>query len=130
MVFHWSLNNSKSHQLSRTLLSILAVLNNAVVWLVSTRPSTSKSSRLFNNSLITVWKAPITIGIIVTCMFHSFFQFSSKVEVLILFFHILSALFCGQAGAAKSTILYIVFFCCWLLLGLLFHSFESSSHQR
>ena len=31
-------------------------------------------------------KAPITIGIIVTFMFHSFFQFSSKVEVLIYFF--------------------------------------------
>ncbi len=31
-------------------------------------------------------KAPITIGIIVTCMFHSFFQFSCKVEVLISLF--------------------------------------------
>ena len=30
--------------------------------------------------------APITIGIIVTFMFHSFFQFSSKVEVLISLF--------------------------------------------
>ena len=31
-------------------------------------------------------KAPITIGIIVTFMFLSFFQFSSKIEVLISFF--------------------------------------------
>ena len=38
MVFHWSLSDSKSPQVSRTLLSILAVLNNAVVWMVSTRP--------------------------------------------------------------------------------------------
>ena len=41
MVFHWSLSDSKSPQVSRTLLSILAVLNNAVVWIVSTRPPTS-----------------------------------------------------------------------------------------
>ena len=73
-------------QVSRTLLSILAVFNNAVVWMVSTRPPTFKSSRPFNNPLVTVSKAPITIGIIVTFIFHSFFQFSSKVEVLISLF--------------------------------------------
>ena len=31
MVFHWTLNDSKSPQVSRILLGILAVLNNAVV---------------------------------------------------------------------------------------------------
>ena len=86
MVFHWSLSDSKSPQVSRTLISILAVLNNDVVWMVSTHPSTSTSSWSFNNPLVTVPKAPITIGIIVTFMFHSFFQFPSKVEVLILLF--------------------------------------------
>ena len=35
---------------------------------------------------MTIQKAPITIGIIVTSMFHSFFQFPSKVKVLILLF--------------------------------------------
>ena len=84
MVFHWSLSDSKSPQVSRTRLSILAVLSNAVVWIVSTRPPNSKSSRPFNNPLVTVPNAPITIGTIVTFMFHSFFQFSSKVEVLII----------------------------------------------
>ena len=83
MAFHWRLSDSKSPQFSRTLLNILAVLNNAVVWTVSTRPSTSKSSSPFSNPLVTVPNAPITIRIIVTCMFHSFFQFPSKVEVLI-----------------------------------------------
>ena len=73
MVFHWSLSDSKSPQVSRTLLSILAFLNNVVVWMVSTRPPTSKSSSPFNNPLVTVPKAPITIGIIVTFMFHIFF---------------------------------------------------------
>ena len=82
MVFHWRLSDSKSPQVSRTLLSILSVFNNAVVWMVSTQPPTSKSSRPFNNLLVTVPKAPITIGIIVTFMYHSFFQFSSKVKVL------------------------------------------------
>ena len=74
MVFHWSLSDNKSPQVSRTLLSILAVLNNVVVWMVSTRPLISKSSSLFNNPLVTVPKAPITIGIIVTFKFHSFFN--------------------------------------------------------
>ena len=85
MVFHWSLSDSKSPQVSRTL-RIQAVLNNAVVWIVSTHPPTSKSSSPFSNPLVTVPNAPITIGIIVTCMFHSFFQFPSKVVVLILLF--------------------------------------------
>ena len=35
MVSHWNLSGSKSSQVSRTLLSILADLNNAVVWMVS-----------------------------------------------------------------------------------------------
>ena len=74
MVFHRSLSDRKSPQVSRTLLSILTILNNAVVWLVSTRPPTSKSSGPFSNPLVTVPKAPFTIGIIVTCMFHSFFN--------------------------------------------------------
>ena len=86
MFFHWSLSDSKSPQVSWTLLSILAVLNNAVVWMVSTHPPTSKSSSPLSNPLVTVPNAPVTIGIIVTCMFHSFFQFPSKVEVLILLF--------------------------------------------
>ena len=74
MVFHWSLSDSKSPQVSRTRLSILAVLSNAVVWIVSTRPPTSKSSRPFNNPLVSEPNAPITIGTIVTFMFHSFFN--------------------------------------------------------
>ena len=66
MGFHWRLSDSKSPQVSRTLLSILAVFTNAVVWMVSTRPPSSKSSRPFKDPLVTVPKAPMTIGIIVT----------------------------------------------------------------
>ena len=86
MDFHWSLSDSKSPHVSRTLLSILAVLNNAVIWIVSTHLPNSKSSRPMNNPLVTVPRAPITIGTIVIFMLHSFFQFFSKVKVLILLF--------------------------------------------
>ena len=72
MVFKWSLSDSKSRQVSRTLLSILGVLSNAVVWMVSTRSPTSKSSSPFNNPFVTELKAPVTIDIIVTFMYHSF----------------------------------------------------------
>ena len=72
MGFRWSLSERKSPQVSKILHSILAVLNNAVVWMVSTRPPTSKSSSPFSNPLVTVPNAPITIGIIFTYMFHSF----------------------------------------------------------
>ena len=55
--------------------------------MVSTRPPTSKSPRPFNNPLVTVLKAPITIGIIVTCMFHSFFNSLARSRYLSLFSH-------------------------------------------
>ena len=97
MVFHWRLSDSKSPQVSRTLLSIMAVFNNAVVWMVSTRPPTSKSSRAFNNPLVTVPKAPVTIGIIVTFIFHSFFNSLARSSTY-LSFQVLSVLFCGLPG--------------------------------
>ena len=51
--------------------------------MVSTRPPTFKSSSPFSNPLVIVAKAPITIGIIVTFMFHSFFN--SLLLLLLLF---------------------------------------------
>ena len=108
MVFHWSLSDSKSSQVSRTRLSILAVLSNAVVWIVSTRPLTSKSSRPFNNPLVTVPNAPITIGTIVTFMFHSFFNSLARSRFLS-FFSLSFRFILWSAGTAKSTILQILF---------------------
>ena len=75
MVFHCSLSDSKFPKVYRTLLSILADLNNVIVWMVSTRPPNFKSSSPFYNHLVTVPKAPITTVLIVTCMFHSVFNF-------------------------------------------------------
>ena len=86
MFFHESLSDSKSPKVSSTLLSILAVLNDAVVWMVSILPPNSKSHSPFDNPLVTVHKAPITIGIIVTSYSIFFFRFPSKVAVLILLF--------------------------------------------
>ena len=117
MVFHWSLRDSKSPQVSRSLLSILAVLNNAVVWIESTRPPTSKSSSSFRNPLVTVPNAPIKI--IVTCMFHSFFNSLARSRYLSFFSHSFSFIL-WSAGTAKSTILHVLFFFCWLLLSLVF----------
>ena len=83
MVFQWSLNDSRSPQVSRTLLSIMAVFNNAVVWMVSTRSPTSKSYRPFNYHLV----KSITQNWY-NCHLHipQFFQFFSKVKVLISLF--------------------------------------------
>ena len=108
MVFHWSLSDSKSPQVSRTRLSILAVLSNAVVWIVSTRPLTSKSSRPFNNPLVTVPNAPITIGTIVNFMFHSFFNSLARSRYLS-YFSLSFRFILWSAGTAKSIILQILF---------------------
>ena len=109
MVFHWSLSDSKSPQVSRTLFSILAVPNNAVIWIVSTRPPTSKSSRPFNNTLVAMPRVPITTGTIVTFMFHSFFNSLARSRYLSFFSHSFSFIL-WSAGTAKSTILQILFF--------------------
>ena len=109
MVFHWSLSENKSLQVSRTLLSIQAVLSHAVVWIVSTRLPTSKSSRPFNNPLVTVPRAPITIGKIVTFMFHSFFSCQARSGYLSFFSHSFRFIL-WSAGTAKSTILQILSF--------------------
>ena len=115
MVFHWSLSDRKSPQVSRTLLSILAVRNNAVAWIVSTRPPTFKSSSTFNNPLVTVQITPITIGLIVTFMLHRSFNYLARSRYLSFFsltlsFHILSVLFCGQPGQQSQQFYWFSFY--------------------
>ena len=63
MVFHKSLSDSKSPQVFRTLPSILADLNKAVVLMVSTPPLISESSSPCANPLVTVSRAQIKICI-------------------------------------------------------------------
>ena len=109
MVFHWILSDSKPPQVSRTLLSILTVLNNVVIWMVSTRPLTSNSSNPFSNPFVTVPDTPITIGIIVTRMFHSFFHSLARSRYLS-FFSLSFRFILWSARTAKSTILQVFFF--------------------
>ena len=104
MVLHWILSDSKSPQVSRTLLSILAVINNVVVWMVFSPPPTTKSSSPFNNPFVTVLNTPITIGIIVTFMFHSFFNTLIR-SCYLSFFSLFFSFILWSAGTAKSTIL-------------------------
>ena len=60
MGFHWSLSDSKSSQVSRTLLSILAAVNKAGIWTLSTRPLISNSSSpcinpFYNYRMENIW---------------------------------------------------------------------------
>ena len=97
-------------QVSRTLLSILAVLNNAVVWMVSSSPPSSKSSGPFNSPLVTVpINVPITIGIIVTFMFHSFLNPQQGLGTYPSF-HFRSVLFSGPPGEQSSQFCKLSFF--------------------
>ena len=77
VVIHRS--DSKSPQVSRTLLGILAELNNAIIWMVSVCPPIFNSSSLFRKSSGIVQSAPIIIGITVTFMFNGFFLGLRKV---------------------------------------------------
>ena len=86
MVFHWILRDSKSSQISRTLLSILADLINAVVWMVLTRPPISSSSNPLTKPLRIIPCAPITIGIIVALPVTQLSKISGKVLVPVSFF--------------------------------------------
>ena len=111
MVLHWCLSDSKSPQVFRTLLGILADLSNAVVWIVSTYNLISKSSSHFINHLGIVPSVPITIGITVTFMFHSLFYFCSlarsRYSSLFSIFKIFSL---WSTGTAKSTIRQVLSF--------------------
>ena len=69
--------------------------------MVSVCPLISVSSTPFINSLMTVPRAPITIGINITFMFHSFFSS---------FFSLSCNLTLWSAKTAKSTILQVLFF--------------------
>ena len=118
MAFPWSLSDSKSPQVSMTLLSILANFNNTVVWMLFPRSLISESSSPYTNLLMTVPSLPLTIVIAITFIFHIFFSSLARSRFLSLF--LLSFSFTlWSAGTVKSTprqILVCRF--CWLSLGL------------
>ena len=86
--------------------------------MVSTRPPTSKTTCPFTNPLVTVSKTPITIGIIVTCMFE-FFNSLARSRYLSFFSHSFSFIL-WSTGTAKSTILqFLSFFLLIIILSSL-----------
>ena len=109
MVSLWSLSNSNHPQVFRSLLSALTDLNNAEVWMDSTRPLLSKSSNPCANPLMTVPCAPVITGITVTFMLHSFFCTLAMSKYLILFSLSFNFVL-WSAGTADSTIRPVLFF--------------------
>ena len=99
MFSHWNLSDSRSPQVARTLLCVLADLNNLLVWMATSRPHISKSSSPFDNSSETVPRVPITIWRNVTFMFHRYLSFISFSFNFTLW----------PADTAKPTILLLLF---------------------
>ena len=81
---HWSLIDSKSLQISRTLLSIAADLDNAIVWMISILPLIFNSATLISKPLETVPSAPTIIDITVTFIFHIFSSFLARSITIII----------------------------------------------
>ena len=105
----WSVSDSKSFQVCRTLLSILAELNNAALWTVSTCPVISESSSHCSNPLVTIARANNKIAINVILMFHSFFYSLARSRYLCVFLHFFNST-PWSAGTAKSIILQVLSF--------------------
>ena len=120
MVFHWSSSDRKSPQVSRTILRILADLNIALIWMVSTRPLISKPNIPCTKPLVIVPSAPVTFSIMVTLMFHSFSVLKQSLGIFlsILF---LSVLPCGQPE--KQSPLFSGFSLVFLIFFILFYFF-------
>ena len=66
VVIHWGLSNSKSSQVSRSLISVRADLNNAVVCMVLILPLITNFACPFSITLVIVPRAPKIIDITVT----------------------------------------------------------------
>ena len=86
--------------------------------MVSIRPPTSRSPSPFNNPLATVLKSPITIGMIVTFIFHSFFNSLARSRYLSFFSHSFSFIQPGQQSRqfCKYSFFLIFFFVFFLLI--------------
>ena len=122
MVFPGVWVTAKSPQVSMTRLRILAVLSNGIL---SNRPLTSKSSKPYNNPLVTAPNAPITDGTIVTLMFLSFFNSRAR-SMYLSFFSLSFRFILWSAGTAKSTILQILFLLLIIMMSGLLASIRRS----
>ena len=127
MVFNWSLSDSKSPQVSRTLLRIRTDLNSAVVGMVSTCLLISKSSNPFTKHSGIVPRELITIGINVTFTFHCFF--SSLTRSKYSYFYVLLFLVCFQPGRQNSTGSSFYFYLYFFLPFFIFSFISFSSYN-
>ena len=105
--FPWSLSRSKSLQVSRTLLSIPVDLNNAVVWMASTRPLIFMSPGPSTSPLMTVPSGSVTTGITVTFRFHSCFNSLPRSSTY-LSFRFLSTLLSGMSEQQSPWFLKLI----------------------
>ena len=116
--------------MSRTLLSILADLNDAVIWMVSIPPLISNRSVSIFKTLGTI-PSTLTTIIIPSSACSKVFFFSSKFLVLVYLFALLSA---GITKSTRSKVPYLFFSffcCCSLVLGLAFGKDQViSKYQR
>ena len=113
MSFHWSLSDNKPPQVSRTLLSILTYLNNAVIWMFLAYPPISNSSGPLAKPLGIVPSALITISATVTVMFHCFFSSLARSKYLSLFlFSFIFTLVChdGKVYYSAGSLFFFFFF--------------------
>ena len=76
MVFHWSLINYNSLQISRIILSIKVDFSRTVIWMVSFLLLVFTFPSFFFMLLGSVPRSLTTIGITVTFMFYIFFSCS------------------------------------------------------
>ena len=121
--FTWALTEGfpleseyKSPQVSK-YLSFLTDLSVVVFRIVYIRPLILKSPCPWINPLLTVSRAPITIGITVNFIFYSFWNSLARLRYLFLFslsFNLIQ----WSAETAKFTILECSLFFCWLISGL------------
>ena len=123
MVFHSILSDSQSPQVSRTLLSILAISTMLFGWFLFAFlfPSPPVPRK---NPLLTVPSEPITNGITAPFMFQFFFQFSIKVKVFISlfafrhFYTVVSRTGKVRYSAGSFSIFFFWLFFCFCLLSL------------
>ena len=80
----FSFFSDKFPQVYWALLSILAYLNNAVVWMVSTCPLVPTSSSSFTNPLVTVPCVSIFIGISDFYNYYTSSKFSHQLQLVVL----------------------------------------------
>ena len=101
--FHWSVSDSNFPPVSRTLLSILADLNKAVLWMISIRPPISNS---YSTPFPSHWR-PFQVRKLL--LLSPFISYSTAFLVLwqslstCLSFHFLWFFTLSSAGTAKST---------------------------